>query len=83
MLGLGETTHGSVMRRALSLVTIYSGMTGLRSRGFLVSRRSEAMPEHNNFQTLPEVPSLALETLDRLVGRWRMTGPEVEGGDFL
>ncbi len=37
------------------------------------------MAEHNNFQTLPKLPNPALKTLDRLIGRWRMTGPEVEG----
>jgi hypothetical protein len=37
------------------------------------------MAEHNNFQTPPKLPNPALKTLDWLIGRWRMTGPEVEG----
>jgi hypothetical protein len=37
------------------------------------------MAEHNNYQQLPKSPNPALKVLDRLVGRWRMTGPEVEG----
>jgi hypothetical protein len=37
------------------------------------------MAENNNFQPLPPIPNPALKTLDRLVGRWKMRGPEVEG----
>jgi hypothetical protein len=37
------------------------------------------MAEHNNFQTLPKAPNPALKVMERLIGRWRMTGPDVEG----
>lgn len=37
------------------------------------------MAENNNFQDLPKAPHPRLKTLDRLVGRWRMSGPDVSG----
>jgi hypothetical protein len=39
------------------------------------------MAEHNNGQVkkLPKSPNPALKTLNRLIGKWRISGPEVDG----
>lgn len=39
------------------------------------------MAEHNNAQagTLPKEPNSALRDFDRVIGTWRISGPEVEG----
>jgi hypothetical protein len=39
------------------------------------------MAEHNNdhVTNLPKSPNPVLKTLNRLIGKWRMSGPEVDG----
>jgi hypothetical protein len=44
-----------------------------------INIETDQVAEHNNFQPLPKTPNPALKSLQRLIGKWRMTGPEVEG----